>query len=243
MMSPDERRRLHSLQQPRCSLEFVRELYGLDLPKDDALWRDFRFWLGRRGKLDGAADDDVNRHQFELFLQSKELVPKRWAALRVGMTEDSLDRVFARLQSDGLSLRYHASPHVVGRRLERDLIDLFNEFRFRTFVDHNDFCSRLHEAFVASFDIEIEPVFCATALELGRKPPDYAHDVDAITLLPVSLRYQFWLDFRKPLSLRPECCSKLFYFDNADELRPFLAGGRDVDIPEEILAVRSEVAR
>lgn len=242
-MSPDERERLAALQQPQCSMDFVRALYGLDLREDEPLWRDFRFWLGRRGKSDGATDDRVNRHHLELFLQSKELLPKRWAALRVGMTEESLDVVFARLQSEGLSLRYHASPNVVGRRLERDLTDLFNEFRFRTFADHNDFCHRLHAAFAANFAIEIEPVFCATALELGRKPPDYAHDVDAITLLPVSLRYQLWLDFRKPLSLRPDCCSKLFYFDNADALRPFLAGGRDADIPAEILAVRSEVAR
>jgi hypothetical protein len=48
-----------------------------------------------------------------------------------------------------------------------------------------------------------------------------------------------WLDFRKPLSLGPDRCSKLFYTENHDDLLPYRAGTqepRDIDIYNHFVA-------
>ena len=71
----------------------------------------------------------------------------------------------------GPILRYHASPDLLGRSLERQLLDQFGEYRFRTFTDHNDFCTRLHEKLSVKFALRIEPAYCATSQAVDRQPP------------------------------------------------------------------------
>jgi len=64
---------------------------------------------------------------------------------------------------------------------------------------------------------------------------DYARDWDAITLEPVSLQYQVWLDLGKPINLRPDCCSTLFYAQERDVLHDYVMGTGEPDIPPELV--------
>ena len=60
-------------------------------------------------------------------------------------------------------------------------------------------------------------------------PRQYAKEFDCLTLVPLSGKHQMWLDFRKPLYLGPDRCSKLIYIENHDLLRPFCAGTYEPD--------------
>jgi hypothetical protein len=55
--------------------------------------------------------------------------------------------------------------------------------------------------------------------------------LDCLTVEPVSATHQMWLDFRKPLNLPPDRCSKLLYVENRDLLRPYCAGTQE---PEDL---------
>jgi hypothetical protein len=48
---------------------------------------------------------------------------------------------------------------------------------------------------------------------------------------PVGLRYQVWLETGKPVSLRPDVCSLVFYAKNETELRAHVMKGSE---PERI---------
>jgi hypothetical protein len=121
----------------------------------------------------------------------------------------------------------------VGERIDHDLLELFEEFRFRTFSDHNDFCRRLHQAIEVKYELRVEPEFDTTCKLLfkDKNQWDYAHDWDAITLEPVSLQYQVWLDLGKPMNLRPDCVSVYFYVREMERLKNHVAGTGGPEIP------------
>ena len=52
---------------------------------------------------------------------------------------------------------------------------------------------------------------------------------DAITLEPVGLRYQVWLETRKPVNLRPDVCSLKFYAAHENELKEYVMKGSEPD--------------
>jgi hypothetical protein len=60
---------------------------------------------------------------------------------------------------------------------------------------------------------------------------------DAITMDPVGLRYQVWLDTQKPVNLAPDVCSLKFYAKNEADLRPYvMKGGEPEDIDAKLRA-------
>jgi hypothetical protein len=140
----------------------------------------------------------------------------------------------------GLVFSYYPSDErnqFVGEKIDHDILGQIDEFRFRTFTSHNNFCLRIHDAIEQTFQLKIEPEFDVTSrfLSNDQNEWDYAHDWDAITLKPVSLQYQVWLDLGKPMNLRPDCCSKLFYVLEKDILKDYVAGTGEPDIPPELV--------
>ena len=49
-----------------------------------------------------------------------------------------------------------------------------------------------------------------------------------------------WLDFRKPLNLAPDRCSKLLYVENHDVLRPYCAGTQEPDDLQQYAQILAE---
>ena len=111
--------------------------------------------------------------------------------------------------------------------------------RFRTFADHNAFCERLH-AEIGKAGVDVEPLFCATSTKLDEYPRRFAMHFDCLTLEPLSTKHAVWLDFRKPLNLPPDRCSKLLYAEDREQ--PSTPADIPDDEPEEdVLEQRQEV--
>lgn len=217
----------------------LQERYGLRLLNDAALMGAFRFWgarLGLRRPLEKQGGAQIDHYALETFFQNYRFLPKRWAAARLGMQEESLDdviRVF--LRDDPLFLRQEVSSNVVSEDFVDRITHYFAPLSNRIFGDHNDMCTRLHKVLhdETAFGIEVQPLYCVTSEALGEHPPDFAWEFDAITREPIGLRYSVWLNVGKPMNLRPDACSLRFYARERETIEPLLMGGTP-SIPENL---------
>ncbi|MGC9260321.1 MAG: hypothetical protein ACP5I8_09655 [Phycisphaerae bacterium] len=152
----------------------------------------------------------------------------------MGMTVNSLDTLLSHLDDLGMQANlYTAGSEFVRESLSEDLARHVPGMRFRTFGDHQSFCARLHVELKKAINLDVEPLFCATAERLKERPHRFAAYFDCLTLEPLSIRHSVWLDFGKPLNLPPDRCSKLLYVKNPEILRPFLAGTGEPDHLDE----------
>ena len=221
-MDDKERRRLADLQCPCVDVDFLRETHGIDWPPDEQFGRDFDAWSASLRGATPCEGGKAHRYAFEMFLQSQRLLTRKYAAAGLGMEPDSLDRLLPELPRIGLSKRYAVYRGITDESVSEDLVRTLPALRFRTFGTHDSFCEVLHGALHEALKLEIRPLFCATAKELSEQM--YASTWDNITLLPLSVKHSLWLDFKKPLALSPDRCSKLFFARHYNELRPHLAG-------------------
>lgn len=206
---------------------YLEKLHGLKWPMNDAFDRDFARFLTSR-KISPPPDGKVDRYAFEMFLQSQRMASRNEMAAALGMRPESLDAVIPRLGEIGLSRRYdvYEQGFIIDEALKEDLIQALDGLRFRTFGTHDSFCELLHNRLRSTLndEVEIEGLFCKTADRLGEQRR-YASMWDAVNLEPLSVGHDVWLDFGKPIMLPPDCCSKLFYAENQEEMHRHLAGG------------------
>lgn len=233
-MNAQERQRFDFLRQGPCvPAEYVRDYYGLTWPLSDDLRSDFEAWrLRLRRPVD--CDHGASRYELETFMQQKGLEPKKWMGARLGMTVASLVDVLSHLSVLQMRRqRYDVYPELVAKSLSEDLVRNLPGFRFRVSSDHNSFCIRLHAELGTELGIKVQELFCATSDILQDDPRQFATEFDCITLAPLSGKHQIWLDFRKPNTLGFDRCSKLFYAENHDVLRPYCAGTQEPDDLDE----------
>jgi hypothetical protein len=244
---------MNKLEQERLSflsrsqfvpLEFAKDYYGLTWPFAGELKADFDIWASRLRRRANCPDSMVSRLELEAFMQAKSIVSRKWMATRLGMETDSFERLSQRL--DGLGLRggrYLPYEQMASESLSEELVRSLPGLRFRTFGDHNSFCERLHADLRGTLEIDVQALLCATSDELQDYPRQFANVFDCITLKPLSTKHAVWLDFRKPLTLGPDRCSKLFYAANREQLSEYSAGTtepRDLDYYMGVLAERSD---
>ena len=79
--------------------------------------------------------------------------------------------------------------------------------------------------------LKVTPVYCATSVSLEEREPLFASNIDDFTGEPVSEKYSLWLDFKKPITLKPYICSLKTYALHRNILKEYLMG----DEPEEEL--------
>ena len=227
-MTGPEQARFQELLTPNVTPAFLLEMYGLDWAPSAPLVTAFARWQATQRRPACVPSDLVNRHELESFVQSQRLLPQRWAAAQLGMDEQSLSALLAALPRLGVHRTYRVHD-LVEKEITEDLGRYFPSLKFRVFSSHRDFCSRLHDAIQTDLNLTIAPLYCATSLELNDDPRWFAHDFDCITLQPVSLKHQVWLEFGKPANLPPDRCSKLYFAQNYAALSQYVAGHRDPD--------------
>lgn len=228
---------LSTLQKEWATHETIELIYGLDRD-DDLVWAEFRVWGARlRKRRDILRPGEVNRHALESWLQHQRLLPRKLAATRLGMTNESLQSVVDKLESQGRLIvsGLSRSNDLLSESFIRDLPRLFDDLATALFADHDDQCSALHSAIKAELGVDVEPVFCVTAAALG-EAGRYAYQHDHLTNEPVSLPYQIWLDTKKPMNLRPDVCSLLTYARNQAALRDHLFAAGEPEVPSGLLA-------
>ncbi len=231
-MTAEQQQRLEFLVHGSCvPIEHISGYYGLTWPFVGDLANDFELWRNHSRRQGECAQGQAPRFLIESFMQEKRVTSKKWMAARLGMSEACFNGFVQRLQDLGLRpQRYVVYPDMTAESLAEDLAPALRGLRFRTFSDHNSFCERLHAALRDELGIHVEPLFCATSLNIQDYPRQYADNFDCITLEPLSGRHQVWLDFRKPTNLEPDSCSKLFYLENHDLLGPYRVATREPDL-------------
>ncbi len=226
-MNDAQRRRLTELRERFSSHELIDALYGLGVvPAEEVMGR-YRAWWRRLQGVVGEREDRIDRFWLETFFQRNKLLPRKWAAARLGMTARSFEQVLDRLDLEGVVARTEVEPlsFLVNEPQIRGFHDLFEATRMRLFSSHDDRCRRIHEAIRIVYGIDVEVLHDVTSQALGEDPPKIAYEFDAITGDPVTMAYEVWLDLGKPMSLRPDCCSLKLYVTERDELRPVAFSG------------------
>ncbi|MGD0898515.1 MAG: hypothetical protein ABR915_11810 [Thermoguttaceae bacterium] len=231
-MTPEQQQNFDLLSHgPWVPVQYVADYYGVTWPFAGDLRHDYDLWESQLRRRPAHGEGQVSRYLIEDFMQRKQVIPKKWMGAHLGMAPASLDALLGRLEGIGLRRqRYVVYPEMIAESLPEDIVPNLRGLRFRTFSDHNSFCARLHAELRDDLHLEVEPLFCATSVELADYPRQYANSFDCITLQPLSGRHQMWLDFHKPMNLGPDRCSKLFYLANHQTLEPFRAGTREPDL-------------
>lgn len=229
IMTPAQEECLEMLSRGPCvTSSYVRDYYGLTWPLSEDVRPDFEAWVKQLPRRPACPEGQVSRYELESFLLQKKLVSKKWMGACLGMQVSSLEALLTRLGDIGMRRqRYVVYEELISEALSEDLAPNLPRLRFRTFSDHNSFCKWLHSELHKILDINVQPLVCSTSVDIQEDPRQFASHFDCLTLEPLSGRHQLWLDFRKPLNLGPDRCSKLFYVENHDRLRPFCAGTRE----------------
>lgn len=238
MMDPVHSFRLSELSTPWCSTEYLQALLGIDMKNDQALSLQFRSWSQSFLRLDSVERADpgnglkIHRHALETFLAQNHLVSWKLAAVHLGMSTDDLQQAVKALKGKGLAplLDSGVSDQLVREREAAELHRAFDDLRRRVFSDHSEMCRLLHGAIRKELGMTVEPLICVTSAVLDSEP-DIASDFDALTLEPVGLRYQVWLETGKPINLHPDVCSLKFYVKHETELRSTVMKGSE---PSEV---------
>ena len=160
-------------------------------------------------------------------------------AIYYGLETQVLKEVVERLEGAGdlVQIRSGVSDQLVRQREAASLCRAFPSLRNTVFASRNGMCIALHAAIAADLNINFTPVSCVTSEVLEPMSPDIAVAFDAITMDPVGLRYQVWLDTKKPVNLAADVCSLKFYAKNEAYLRRYvMKGGEPENIDEKLRA-------
>lgn len=223
-MNPKEKKRFAMLSAGHgADLDYIRTYYGLSWPLSGANAGAFEAFLRTSPKARKPQRKLISRIDIEGFMVLNDLSPMKWAAAQMGMSARSLAEVFKKIDGIGmLPSRYDVGDGFIADTMQNDLVRHLPGIRFRVFNDHTDFCRRLHAELQKTLSVTVEPLLCATSSALGEAPVRFASHFDCITLEPLSLYHSLWLNFRKPLNLPPDRCSKQYYAKNKGALSPFL---------------------
>lgn len=239
-MTPEQQARLQALTNPWSSYGLVQELYDLDLTRDEALLGALRSWAARRNKpaVEVVKPNLVHRHHLETFLQVMKLRPMKLAAAMLGMETASLRQVEEALKPQGFYVTSPLSEQLAEEPRLREITRFFSSLADRAFPDHDAFCRRLHEAIAQETGIQVRELRCVTSQALHEQPPQYAHEFDVLTLEPIGLKYQVWLDFSgKPAFLKPDCCATKTYAEDQALLGKYLLAGEQPELPSALAHV------
>jgi hypothetical protein len=233
-------RRIAILSEPWWEERWIEEHYGIRFPARRLVGSFLAWGHNRTRPLQVAREGKLDRHAFESYLQAAQWIPMKWAAARLGMTPSSFEAVVARMVEKGLDV--HGVLDIDGR-LDPQLIlevaiqnfrDHFPALQNMFVVEYQIYCERLHAAIREDLDFEVEPLRCITSEKLREEPIFYAHEYDAVTLEPVGLHWQVWLDFGKPINLYPDVCATSTYAEHEALIESKLYAGQQPRIPDQL---------
>jgi hypothetical protein len=213
------------------SMEFLRDLFGIEWPPSDEFVEEYQAWATQRSFHERCGAPLRSRWVAEWFFSDNRLEPLPWAAASMGMKPESLVEVLPLLPRVGLRRKYDVYPNVIDKSLSDDLVRSLKGLRFRTFGTHNSYCTLLHNTLKDATGVTIKPWYCETSLKVEDYPQQFASTIDSITLEGLSTKHSVWLDLGKPMRLAPDRCSKLFYAENRAEMQGMIAGSGE---PEDL---------
>lgn len=238
-MTGDQIFNLAMLQRHYWPPDFIQHYYGLDFEGDEGLKNEFGRWMKslKTNVVPIFKEDTIHRCAIETFMQQRKVKPFRHAALSLGMDESSLRCIWKALQERGdiIDNIRDFSEDIFYESWLTMFHDFFAVLCGVVFSNQSRFCAALHKAVEKELGIQVNPQYCVTSKKLGENPPDFSHEPDSISLEPIGLRYQIWLDFHKPLNLKPDSCSSLLYFKELETLKDFVFPGSEARLTPDII--------
>jgi hypothetical protein len=183
----------------------------------------------------------INRNLFELFLQRRELVPIRHAAIKWAMDADSFVKTLQSAFQNDYASEAEANgefPSVFRNSLLRDFHSRLPGLEHRVFSSHSDFVPAFHASIHSALNVDVHPLTSVTSQAVGDVPPDYASTFDSITNEPMGLRYQLSLETNRPIQLSPDSCSLATYIRFENVLKTEVSDLRENVTQERRNAIR-----
>jgi hypothetical protein len=226
MLNP---KRLEMVKARWWDSNLCEERYGIKLwDEPSVVLASFRVWAeGHCRDPQVIKPDAIDHWRFETFLQHRELIPERLASIQLGMSQESFRKMLELMSGETLITPAEEKGNgqgIYSSNFIRDIYMRFAGLQRRVFGSHTGYIQRLHATIAAELGFKPEAQFCITSLLLKEDPPVAAYEYDILTNEPIGIRYQSWLDFGKPLNLKPDACSLVTLVKNYDLLQPFSMG-------------------
>jgi hypothetical protein len=211
---------LQLLLTPVWSFNQLEIYYGINLSAaPQSFLAQYRFWAESYRDDDPSAvivSGEMNRFYLELFLQHRALLGIRAAATQLGMDVPSLQATLDAAKTKDLITVNEANgefpaAHVYQSSFISNLYRRFSALSKFTFTSYSSYCKRLHDTIEKDLGIKVTPALCVTSRKLNETPIEFGHDLDSITDEPVGLGFHVWLKTKKPIQLKPDCCSWLTF--------------------------------
>jgi hypothetical protein len=149
----------------------------------------------------------------------------------------SFDNVIEKLANDGpfLPTGQELSSSLVSRSFTSQFHALLPSVASKIFQNHSTRCKAIHAGIRQDLGLDVKPLWCEASRRLDAADRrDYARGFDALTLEPLGLRHQVWLDLGKPMTLRPDACSILTLASFKSIVESIIFGARP-EISEQVL--------
>ena len=228
MITPDSsfNIRLNAIKQQHCPREIFINIYGLDLWKDASeVAGRFTTWSANsQNKTIVFNDETVDRWAFESFLQQEHVLPLKTAAIRFAMNEEDFSDLLGRMCEQNMlsrSIKVDLEGKLLSLPVLNDLDKHFKSLRMRFFTSQASFIEAFHKTIQEQLGLQINSIYSKCSQELKDNPIDMATEFDILTGEPLGNAHQVWLDFGKPLALRPDTCSIVTYVRHQQSLKEF----------------------
>lgn len=220
------RDRLNLLRARDWATEEISRWFGVSFAGENyRILQQFLIWSEQNVEAAFTEPRAINRSRFELFLNARQWITKKSAALALAVTERSLEEILkiaterhlvAAAESQGVFAEVFNAEFITGFHKR------FPRIRTTIFPNLDAFYVRLHHEIFETLGIRVEDVFCLTSEIV--EPRHYATASDIITGKPMSQAHFVYLNSNKPLQLRPDTCSALTYVKYERILREAVLG-------------------
>ena len=212
-MNLDIAGRLSQLKTQFCDKETFLQIYNMDLwSRDSEAAGLFRVWadsLARKPKV--LFPDKIDRWAFERFLQIEQYLPTRNAAMRFAMSEIDFTNAVDLMCEKGMLPSYtskYKELRLFPISILDNLADHFKDMRFKFYNSQTEFINGFHNVIRKELELDITTIYSECSKSLNETPIEVAYEFDIITDEPMGIAHQVWLDFNKPLALKPDACSE-----------------------------------
>lgn len=235
--------RLSLVKNPTWNRDSFVEWYGCDPWSNNfLLGGQFRTWAARALKDPEVIDSrNVNRFAFEQYLRSQLWTPAQFAANQFALSLEHFERVLQAMIDDSLIVpNPDELPGIYSDDFLGKLPKQLPSFRTMIYGSVTSYVEEFHRAIKDDLGIEVLMRSCLVSEALKiESTAGTARDI--LTLEHIGLQYTVWLDFGKPISLRPDECSELTFTKYKNILSTFRMGKQDEDTQAKLQSFVAEL--
>lgn len=218
--------RLEQLRSENCDVITFNNIYGFNLFSDGSIEirNQFQTWANSfttKRVVFNQENKKINRWLFELFLQQNRLVTTRQASIQLAMSQSDFVKLINIMKNKNmlpLGGNINMEIGIISEDTYKNLSRYFSSLRFKCWSSCADYIFSLHKVIKDELLLEVQPIYDQACQSSKLIATEY----DILTDEPFESHNQVWLDFGKPLALKPDVCSIYTYRANKFELEEYL---------------------